>query len=119
MTYFRVPRQYIFPNRRNVNLVSRARQRITYDPERRPVKLTCGGATLWRAPYDGDGTRRKRLDQHGTTHYLGACEPNVGTGQDTAEVVTKQLLCPRATRQPSRDAGARRSRLLSPAGRRG
>jgi YD repeat-containing protein len=73
----------------NGSMLSRGTQTISYDPERRPVRLAQGGQTVWRAAYDGDGVRRKRLDANGTLHYLGAYERNVGNGQDTSEVVTK------------------------------
>jgi RHS repeat-associated protein len=73
----------------NGSLTTRGNQAIKYDPLRRPVRLNAGGGTVWRAAYDGDGVRRKRLDANGTIHSLGAYERNVGNGQDTTEVVTK------------------------------
>ncbi len=47
------------------------------------------GVTQWRATYDGDGARRKRLDGKGTIHHVGPYERSVGNGQDVTEVVTK------------------------------
>ncbi|MBI4492110.1 MAG: RHS repeat-associated core domain-containing protein [Chloroflexi bacterium] len=73
----------------NGSMVQRGSQTIKYDPQRHPVRLDSGGTTVWRTAYDGDGVRRKRLDQSGTIHYLGAYERNVGNGLDTTEVVTK------------------------------
>jgi RHS repeat-associated protein len=73
----------------NGSMTARGGQSLSYDPERRPVRLAQGGQTVWRAAYDGDGVRRKRLDANGTVHYLGAYERNVGNGQDTSETVTK------------------------------
>ena len=73
----------------NGAMTSRGGQAIAYDPESRPVRVDSGGATLCRFAYDGDGARRKRLDGQGTIHYAGPYERNVGTGQDTTEVVTK------------------------------
>ncbi|MBI4492350.1 MAG: RHS repeat-associated core domain-containing protein, partial [Chloroflexi bacterium] len=73
----------------NGSMTQHGTQTIKYDPQRRPVRLDSGGATVWRTAYDGDGVRRKRLDQSGTIHYLGAYERNVGNGLDTTEVVTK------------------------------
>lgn len=70
-------------------MVIRSAQTIRYDPERRPVRVDENGATLWRAAYDGDGSRRKRLDGKGTIHYVGPYERSVGNGQDVTEVVTK------------------------------
>ncbi len=61
---------------------------IKYDPEHRPVRVQDGN-TIYRVAYDGDGVRRKRLDENGTVHYLGHYERNVGNGSDTTEVVTK------------------------------
>jgi hypothetical protein len=54
------------------------------------VRLENSGATVWRAAYDGNGVRRKRLDSNGTIHYVsGVYEHNAGNGLDTTEVVTK------------------------------
>jgi YD repeat-containing protein len=62
-----------------------------YDPERRPVRATKDGVTVWRAAYDGDGARRKRLDQLRTMYYAGPhYERNAGNGAAAGqEVVTK------------------------------
>ena len=70
-------------------MVTRGSQTVRYDPERRPVKVDENGVTEWRAAYDGDGSRRKRLDGKGTIHYVGPYERSVGNGQDVTEVVTK------------------------------
>ena len=70
-------------------MVTRGSQTVRYDPERRPVKVDENGVTEWRATYDGDGSRRKRLDGKGTIHYVGPYERSVGNGQDVTEVVTK------------------------------
>lgn len=70
-------------------MVTRASQVVRYDPERRPVRVDENGVTVWRATYDGDGSRRKRLDGKGTIHYLGSYERSVGNGQDTTETITK------------------------------
>ncbi len=69
--------------------INRSAQTIRYDPERCPVRVDENGVTLWRATYDGDGSRRKRLDAKGTIHYVGPYERSVGNGQDVTEVVTK------------------------------
>jgi RHS repeat-associated protein len=70
-------------------MVARGTATIRYDAERRPVRVNDGAAVLWRASYDGDGARRKRLDTKGTIHYLSGYERNVGNGADTTEVITK------------------------------
>ena len=44
---------------------------------------------MWRATYDGDGARRKRLDAQRAIHYGGPYERSVGNGQDVTEVATK------------------------------
>lgn len=63
---------------------------VRYDPLRRPVRLKRNQQTVWRAAYDGDGARRKRLDSTGVIHYLGAYERNVGNGSETTtETMTK------------------------------
>jgi hypothetical protein len=50
-------------------------------------------AAVWRAAYEGDGARRKRLVANGTIHYVsGAHERNVGDGQDTSAKVTKSYM---------------------------
>jgi hypothetical protein len=59
-------------------MTTRGGQSITYDPLRRPVRVDSGGNLLCRFAYDGDGSRRKRLDQTGTIHYLGGYERNLG-----------------------------------------
>lgn len=41
---------------------------------------------MWRATYDGDGSRRRRLDGKGTIHYVGPYERSAGNGQDVTEV---------------------------------
>ncbi len=69
--------------------INRSAQTIRYDPERRPVRVDENGVTQWRATYDGDGARRKRLDGKGTIHHVGPYERSVGNGQDVTEVVTK------------------------------
>ncbi|HEX5414308.1 MAG TPA: RHS repeat-associated core domain-containing protein [Chloroflexota bacterium] len=79
----------------NGNLTSRGNQTIKYDTENRPVRLdvdgtsSAPGTTIARFAYDGDGTRRKRLDANGTIHYLGSYERNVGTNQNQIDVTTK------------------------------
>jgi hypothetical protein len=60
-------------------------QTVRQDPERRPVRAHGDNGVVWRAAYDGDGVRRKRLDAKGTIHYLGDYERNVGNGIDTTE----------------------------------
>jgi hypothetical protein len=72
----------------NGDMTTRGGQSIKYDPERRPVRVNTSG-TICRWAYDGDGVRRKRLDDNGTIHYVGGYERNVGNGRDTTEVVTK------------------------------
>lgn len=56
-------------------------QTAKYDPERRPIRVTLSGAAAGdytaRFAYDGDGSRRKRLDTGGTVHYLGDYEVNL------------------------------------------
>ncbi len=52
------------------------------------MRVDENGVTQWRATYDGDGSRRKRLDAKGTIHYVGPYERSVGNGQDVTEVVT-------------------------------
>jgi RHS repeat-associated protein len=43
-----------------------------------------------RAASDGDGVRRKRLDDSGTIHYVVAFQRNVGNGREsTTETITK------------------------------
>jgi len=75
----------------NGSLTKRGTQTIAYDPARRPVRVTAGG-TICRFVHDGDGIRRKRLDQTGTIHYAGGYENNLGNGQTTARVVTKYYM---------------------------
>ena len=72
----------------NGSMTAKGDLSIKYDPERRPVRVQ-DGSTIYRVAYDGDGVRRKRLDENGTIHYLGHYERNVGNGSDTTEVVTK------------------------------
>ncbi len=60
----------------NGSLTTRGSQTITYDPARRPVRVTAGG-TICRFVYDGDGICRKWLDQNGTVHH--ACQRREGT----------------------------------------
>ncbi len=72
----------------NGSMTAKGDLSIKYDPERRPVRVQDSG-TIYRVVYDGDGVRRKRLDENGTIHYLGDYERNVGNGSDTTEVVTK------------------------------
>ena len=72
----------------NGSMTARGTQTIKYDPEQRPIRIQ-DGETIYRVAYDGDGVRRKRLDENGTIHYLGHYERNVGNGSDTTEVVTK------------------------------
>ncbi len=72
----------------NGSMTAKGSQTIKYDPEHRPVRIQ-DGETIYRVAYDGDGVRRKRLDENGTVHYLGHYERNVGNGSDTTEVVTK------------------------------
>lgn len=73
----------------NGSMTAKGTHSIRYDTERRPVRLNDGANVLWRAAYDGNGSRRKRLDESGTIHYLGSYERNCGNGQDTTGVVTK------------------------------
>ncbi len=72
----------------NGSMTNKGDLSIKYDPEQRPVRVQDSG-TIYRVTYDGDGVRRKRLDENGTIHYLGHYERNVGNGSDTTEVVTK------------------------------
>ena len=72
----------------NGSMTAKGDLSIKYDPEQRPVRVQ-DGSTIYRVAYDGDGVRRKRLDENGTIHYLGHYERNVGNGSDTTEVVTK------------------------------
>ena len=72
----------------NGSMTNKGDLSIKYDPEHRPVRVQDGN-TIYRVAYDGDGVRRKRLDENGTVHYLGHYERNVGNGSDTTEVVTK------------------------------
>ena len=72
----------------NGSMTAKGDLSIKYDPEHRPVRVQDSG-TIYRVVYDGDGVRRKRLDENGTIHYLGDYERNVGNGSDTTEVVTK------------------------------
>ena len=72
----------------NGSMTAKGDLSIKYDPEQRPVRVQ-DGSTIYRVAYDGDGVRRKRLDDNGTIHYLGHYERNVGNGSDTTEVVTK------------------------------
>ncbi|TAK27710.1 MAG: RHS repeat protein [Chloroflexota bacterium] len=57
----------------NGSMTTRGSQTISYDPECRPVRVD-SGPTICRFAYDGDGMRRKRLDNNGTIHYLGPYE---------------------------------------------
>ncbi len=61
-------------------MVTRGAQTVRYHSERRPVRVDENGVTLWRATYDENGSRRKRLDAVGTIHYfdLEVPMPTVG-----------------------------------------
>jgi RHS repeat-associated protein len=65
-------------------------QSIKYSQDHLPSSVSTTAGTLCRFVYDGDGGRRKRLDNQGTIHYVsGGYERNVGTGANPTEVITK------------------------------
>jgi hypothetical protein len=64
-------------------------QAIKYDTDNRLVRVDLSGTPIGKFSYDGDDTRRKRLDANGTIHYLGTYERNVGTGPNPLDVTTK------------------------------
>lgn len=74
----------------NGNLTNRSGIDFKYDAENRLVKVSQGSQYVARMAYDGDGKRAKRVDSYGSIHYVGPhYERNVGTGQDTTEIITK------------------------------
>ena len=72
----------------NGSLTAKGTQTIKYDPERRPI-LVQDGTSFHRAAYDGDGVRRKRDDDNGIVHYLGAYERKLAGGANSSDTVTK------------------------------
>ncbi len=72
----------------NGSLTTKGTQIIKYDPEQRPI-LVQDGTSIHRAAYDGDGVRRKRDDDNGIVHYLGAYERKLAGGSETSDTVTK------------------------------
>ena len=72
----------------NGSLTTKGTQIIKCDPERRPI-LVQDGTSIHRAAYDGDGVRRKRVDDNGTVHYLGGYERKLAAGANSSDTVTK------------------------------
>ena len=74
----------------NGNLISSSGKSFKYNAENQMVKVSFGSAYVARFISDGDGQRRKRVDNYGTVIYAGPhYERNVGTGTDTSDVTTK------------------------------
>ena len=73
----------------NGSMTARGTQTIKYDPEQRPIRVQ-DGSSYYRSAYDGDGVRRKRVDDdNGTVHYLGGYERKLAGGSNSPETVTK------------------------------